>query len=360
MTFDPNRPFNDLPLLPPKTELETKRVLKATIGARTALAELKGAGGLIPNQRVLVDAIALQEAKSSSEIENIVTTNDELYRAFADEGRNADPQTKEVLGYHAALWSGYQGIRSGEWQLTTRFFEHLVATIRGIDTGVRRVPGTKLGTPAGKVIYTPPEGETRLRDLLANLEKFIYAEDDLDPLVKLAVMHYQFEAIHPFTDGNGRTGRILNILFLIERQLLDVPVLYLSRFILQEKRAYYEGLRGITEQGAWEPWLLYMLRGIETTAQTTRERIEAIRRLLDEWIDRARREIPKVYSKDLLEAVFRLPYSKVQFLEELDIGSRNTAAKYLRALVDLGLLTPIRRGRDIYYLNEPLQRVLTE
>ena len=359
MTFDPNRPFNDLPLLPPKTELETKRVLKAAIGARTALEALKGAGQLIPNQRVLIDAIALQEAKSSSEIENIVTTNDELYRAFANEGRTNDPQTKEVLGYHEALWSGYQGIRSGERQLTMRLFEVLVAIIRGIDIGVRRVPGTKLATPAGKVIYTPPEGESRLRDLLANLEKFIYVEDDLDPLVKLAVMHYQFEAIHPFTDGNGRTGRILNVLFLIERKLLDVPVLYLSRFILQEKRAYYDGLRAVTEQGAWEPWLLYMLRGIETTAQSTRERIEAIRTLLDEWIDRARHEIPKIYTKDLMEAVFRLPYSKVQFLEDLGMGTRITATKYLRALVDLGLLKPIKRGRDTYYFNEPFYRALT-
>lgn len=360
MTFDRDLPFNDLPPLPPKAELETKRVLKAAIGARTALAELKGVGGLIPNQRVLIDAIGLQEAKLSSEIENIVTTNDALYRAFADQGRTADPQTKEVLAYHAALWSGYQGIQSGERQLTTRFFEELVRIIRGIDVGVRRVPGTKLGTPAGKIIYTPPEGESRLRDLLGNLEKFIYATDDLDPLVKLAVMHYQFEAIHPFTDGNGRTGRILNILFLIERKLLDVPVLYLSRFILQEKNAYYEGLRAITEQGAWEPWLLYMLRGIETTAQTTRERIEAIRRLLDEWIDRARREIPQIYSKDLMEAVFRLPYSKARFLEELGLGHRNTTAKYLRALVDLGLLKPIKKGRDIYYLNEPFYRALIE
>ena len=360
MTFDPDHPFNDLPLLPPKAELETKRVLKAVIAARTALAELKGAGGLIPHQRVLVDAIALQEAKLSSEIENIVTTSDELYRAFADEGRTADPHTKEVLGYHEALWSGYQSIRSGERQLTTRFFEELVATIRRTDIGVRRVPGTRLATPAGKVIYTPPEGEARLRDLLANLEMFIYAEDDLDPLVKLAVMHYQFEAIHPFTDGNGRTGRILNILFLTDRKLLDVPVLYLSRFILQEKTAYYQGLRAVTETGAWEPWLLYMLRGIETTAHTTRERIEAVRRLLDEWIDRARREIPKVYSKDLMEAVFRLPYCKVRFLEEMGIGSRNTAAKYLHALAGLGLLKPVKRGRDTYYLNEPFYQVLTE
>jgi len=301
----------------------------------------------------------LQEAKSSSEIENIVTTDDELYRAFADEGRTNDPQTKEVLGYHAALWSGYEGIRSGERQLTTRLFEELVAMVRGIDIGVRRVPGTKLGTPAGKVIYTPPEGETRIRDLLGNLEQFIYAEDELDPLVKLAVMHYQFEAIHPFTDGNGRTGRILNVLFLIERKLLDVPVLYLSRFILREKNEYYEGLRAVTEQGAWEPWLLYMLRGIETTAQATRERIEAIRRLLDEWIDRARREIPKVYSKDLMEAVFRLPYAKVRVLEELGIGNRHTATKYLRALVELGLLKPVRSGRDTYYLNEPFYQALT-
>lgn len=358
MTFDRDRPYNELPPLPPKAELETKRVLKAAIGARTALAELKGAGGLIPNQRVLIDAIALQEAKLSSEIENVVTTNDELYRAFADEGRTADPQTKEVLGYHAALWSGYQGIRSGKRQLTTRLFEELVGIIRGIDIGVRRVPGTKLGTPGGKIIYTPPEGESRLRDLLGNLEKFIYAQDDLDPLVKLAVMHYQFEAIHPFTDGNGRTGRILNILFLVERELLDIPVLYLSRYIIEKKAEYYAGLLGVTEGHNWEAWVLYVLDAVENTARLTCDKIARIRKLMDEWTARVKTERRKIYSKDLIEIVFRHPYCKIRFLEQEKLTTRQTASKYLQALVELKLLRPVKMGREVYFINDPLLRLL--
>jgi Fic family protein len=348
--FDRDRPFNDLPLLPPKVELETKRVLKAAIGARTALAELKGVGRLIPNQRVLIDAIGLQEAKLSSEIENVVTTNDELYRAFADEGHATDPQTKEVLRYHAALWSGYNGIKSGKRQLTTRLFEELVAAIRGIEIGVRRVPGTKLGTPGGKVIYTPPEGESRIRDLLGNLEKFVYARDDLDPLVKLAVMHYQFEAIHPFTDGNGRTGRILNILFLIELDLLEIPVLYLSRYIIEKKSEYYSGLRHVTEEQDWEPWILYVLDGIEQTARVTCVKIAAIRELIEKTATRVRKERPRIYSKDLIEAIFRHPYCKIRFLEREGFGTRQTASKHLRALADLGLLRPVRVAREYYYI----------
>jgi Fic family protein len=356
--FDRDRPYNNLPPVPPRVELETKRVLKAAIGARTALAELKGAGGLIPNQRVLIDAISLQEAKLSSEIENVVTTNDELYRAFADEGRTTDPQTKEVLGYHAALWSGYQGIRSGRRQLTTRLFEELVGIIRGIDIGVRRVPGTKLGTPAGKIIYTPPEGEERLRNLLGNLEKFIYSKDDLDPLVKLAVMHYQFEAIHPFTDGNGRTGRILNILFLVERELLEIPVLYLSRYIIEKKTDYYAGLRGVTESHDWETWVLYMLAAVENTARLTCDKIARIRKLMDDWTSRVKNERRKIYSKDLIEIAFRHPYCKIRFLEQEGLATRQTASKYLQALVELKLLRPVKVGREVYFINDPFLRLL--
>ena len=286
------------------------------------------------------------------------SANDELYRAFADEGRTTDPQTKEVLGYHAALWSGYEGIRSGKRQLTTRLFEDLVRSIRGVDIGIRRVPGTKLGTQAGKIIYTPPEGESRIRDLLGNLETFIYAGDDLDPVVKLAVMHYQFEAIHPFTDGNGRAGRILNILFLVERELLEIPVLYLSRYIIEHKAEYYAGLRRVTEDHDWEGWVLYILDAVENTARHTCDKIGKIRKLMDEWATRVKTERRKIYSKDLIEIVFRHPYCKIRFLEKEKLATRQTASKYLQALVEMKLLRPVRVGREVYFINDPFLRLL--
>lgn len=360
MTFDRNRPYNDLPLLPPPVELETKAVLKRAIGARTALADLKGAGALIPNQAILMQTIGLQEARLSSEIENVVTTSDQLYRALADDPRAADPATKEVLAYGEALRRGFQAIREEGRPLTTRLFEELVSIIRRTDFGVRRVPGTKLATPAGEIIYTPPEGEHRLRTLLANLERFLYAEDELDPLVKMAVMHYQFEAIHPFTDGNGRTGRILNILFLTERGLLDIPVLYHSRFILQRRTDYYRGLRGVTEEEKWEDWILYMLEAIESTARHTEGRIRAIRGLIDHWIERVRTERPTIYSRELIEIVFRHPYAKIRFVEEAGLATRQTASKYLQALTELGLLRAVRIGREVYFLNDTLIGILTE
>lgn len=358
MPFDPQTPYNDLPLLPPPGELETKAVLKKAIAANKALAELKGAGELIPNQSLLIQTIGLQEAKLSSEIENIVTTNDELYRAFADDGQRTNPHTKEVLRYKDALWHGFKSIRDDNRSLTTNLFESLFQIIKDTSAGIRRTPGTKLANSRGEIIYTPPEGESIIRDKLANLERFIYDESDLDPLVKLAVMHYQFEAIHPFTDGNGRTGRILNILYLIEMGLLDIPVLYLSRHIIDNKGAYYTGLRRVTVEQVWEPWVLYMLDAIEQTARTTRARILGIRDLMQEGIERVKRELPKVYSKDLLELLFRQPYCKIRFLEEAGIAQRKTASQYLRQLEQIGMLTPIKAGREVYYLNTALLKLL--
>ena len=300
MAFDPCQPYNDLPELPLPFDLESRAVLKQAIAANKALAELKGAGELVPNQAVLIQSIGLQEAKLSSEIENIVTTNDELYRAFANHGGKTDSHTKEVLRYNEALWHGFSSIRDQNRPLTTNLFEELFQIIKKSNAGVRKTPGTKLANSRGEVIYTPPEGEVVLRDKLANLEKFIYAEDGIDPLVKLAVIHYQFEAIHPFTDGNGRTGRILNILYLIEQNLLDIPILYLSRYIIENKTDYYTGLRQITEKGEWESWILYMLQAIEKTARETRQRILDIRDMLQADIEKVRNELPKVYSKELL------------------------------------------------------------
>lgn len=358
MIFDPDKPFNDLPLLPPPMELESRAVLKKAIAANKAVAELKGAGELIPNQLVLIQAIGLQEAKLSSEIENIVTTNDELYRAFADDGQRTNPHTKEVLRYKDALWHGYNAIRKENRPLTTRLFEEIFQIIKETTAGIRCTPGTKLANPQRETIYTPPEGETIIRDKLSNLEKFLYAEDDLDPLVKMAVMHYQFEAIHPFSDGNGRTGRILNILYLIDAGLLDIPVLYLSRYIIENKSAYYAGLRQITENSAWEEWILYMLEAIEQTAKMTRERILGIRELMNESIERVKKDLPKIYSKDLIELLFSQPYCKIRFVEEAGIVQRKTASFYLREIERIGLLSPYKVGREIYYINEPFLKIL--
>jgi Fic family protein len=360
MSFDPNVPYNDLPLLPPGDELESKVVLKKAITANKALAELKGAGELIPNQAILTQAIGLQEAKLSSEIENIVTTNDELYRAFASEGQKAEQQTKEVLRYNDALWYGYYWLKDKKFPLTTNLFEELFRIIKESKSGVRKIPGTKLANDRGEVIYTPPEGEGLLRDKLGNLEKYIYAGDAVDPLIKLAIIHYQFEAIHPFIDGNGRTGRILNILYLIEQGLLEIPILYLSRYIIENKKDYYTGLRSVTENSDWKGWVLYMLNAVEKTAIDTKKKILSIRDLMNRDVEIVREKLPKIYSKDLLELLYRQPYCKISMLEKAGIAKRQTASIYLKELEGIDLLRSIKIGRDIYYINDDFLNLLTQ
>jgi Fic family protein len=352
MAFDRAQPYNDLPLLPPAAELESKAVLKQAIASRTAMANLRGAAKLLPNQGVLIQAIGLQEAKLSSEIENIVTTNDDLFRGFANDGEGASPQTKEVLRYKDALWQGHQWVKQG-MPLTTRLFETLYQTVKLADDGVRRLPGTKLANPgSGQIVYSPPEGEAVIRDKLANLEQFINGASDLDPLVRMAVMHYQFEAIHPFPDGNGRVGRILNILQLQAEGLMDVPILYLSRYITENKAAYYRGLSGVTENGDWESWVLYMLRGVETMADVTRQRIEAVLALMASASSAADKVLPKVQVPAILDVVFRHPYCKVRFLEDAGLGSRPTCTKYLRVLVAAGLLREQSVWKQNYFIND--------
>ena len=357
MAFDRTHPFNDLPLLPPDAELETWMVLKKVISATRALAELKGVADLIPDQRILVNSIILQEARLSSEIENIVTTSDDLYRAASDNLFQGDPATKEVLRYREALWHGFDALKSRP--LSTNLFIELVKIIRQTDSGIRRVPGTVIANSAGEVIYTPPEGESVIRDKLANLESFIHSENGLDPLVKLAVLHYQFEAIHPFTDGNGRTGRIINILYLVEKTLLDLPILYLSDYIIQKKSDYYRGLRFITEDQKWEQWILYILDAIETTSYQSIDRILKIRALMNEFQDSIQKQAPKIYSKDLIELVFQHPYCKIQFLIDAKIAQRQTASQYLQTFASLKLLRPLRKGRDMYYVNDALIKILS-
>lgn len=360
MTFDRTKPYNDLPLLPPAADLETKAVLKQVIAARAALAELKGTAKLLPNQGVLIQAVGLQEAKLSSEIENIVTTNDDLYRGFANDGEGANPMTKEVLHYKDALWQGFQWVKQG-MPLTSRLFESLYQTIKQAEDGVRRLPGTRLTNPgSGETIYTPPEGESLIRDKLANLERFINESSELDPLVRLAVTHYQFEAIHPFPDGNGRVGRILNILYLISEGLLDVPILYLSRYIIENKTDYYRGLSGVTEQGNWEAWVLYILRAVEATARTTDARIVSILAMMKEAAAKAETVLPKVQVPAILDVVFHHPYCKVRFLEDAGLGSRPTCTKYLRALVTAGVLREQPVWRENYFVNDDFFAVLTK
>ena len=354
MPFDRSQPYNDLPLLPPAVELESKAVLKQAIAANRALANLRGLAAQIPNQGVLINSIVLQEARLSSEIENIVTTNDELYRADADadtDGR-ADPHTKEVLRYRQALNFGFAQLK--QRPLCTNLFIDIVRTIKQVDFGVRKVPGVALKNSLDEVVYTPPVGEAVIREKLANLERFIHAQDDLDPLVKMAVMHYQFEAIHPFEDGNGRTGRIVNLLYLVEQGLLDIPVLFLSRYIIANKPGYYEGLRGVTEMQDWESWILYMLRAVESTAQQTFDQVTRIRVLMDKVREQVQQQAPGIYSKDLVEAIFQHPYTKIQFLVDANIAKRQTASSYLQTLAGLGVLRASKQGREMYYINDAL------
>lgn len=359
MVFDPRQPHDGLPLLPPALELETRAVLKQCLGATRALAELKGVGGLIPDQAILINIIPLQEAKLSSEIENIVTTQDELFHAALDEAGATDPQTKEVLRYRTALRRGSEAVANGG--LSMGLLAEICSTLRGETVSFRSEREVvHIGNPrAGTITYTPPHGGQGLLEKLNNLERFLLEQEGPDPLVRMAVAHYQFEAIHPFTDGNGRTGRILNLLYLIHTQSLEIPVLYLSRFIIQNKAEYYRLLRAVTENGAWEDWLLYMLRGVEETALWTTSRIRAIRELFDATVARTRRELSKIYSKELIELIFRQPYCKIQFLVEAGVARRQTASAYLQELERIGLLTSERRGREVVYKHPALIEVLT-
>lgn len=360
MSFNREQPYNDLPALPPEAELETPAVLKAAIGANRALAELKGKAESIPNQSILINSIILQEAKASSEIENVVTTNDRLFEAFSAGDSSYDPQTKEVLRYREALWKGFSAL--AKRPLSTNLFIDLVQTIKQNEAGIRKTPGTVIANQyTKKIIYWPPEGEERIRRLLANLEDYIHEENpDIDPLVKMAVIHYQFEAIHPFDDGNGRTGRILNILFLVLKNLLNLPILYLSDYIISRKPDYYRLLREVTEQDAWEPWILFMLDAVHTTAGETMQKIDGIRALLEETIEKAKKELPaRVYSKELVELLFQQPYCKIKFLVDHGIAKRQTAGDYLKELENIGILKSKQVGRETLYLNVQLYDLLS-
>jgi Fic family protein len=360
MKFDPLKPYNDLPLLPPRPDLETTAVLKKAITAGRALAELKGVGETIPNQAILINSLVLQEAKASSEIENVITTNDALFRAFAAKTSRIDPATKEVLHYREALWEGFNLLKE-KGLLTTNLFVGVFQTIRQNQSGIRNTPGTKVANAAtGEIVYTPPEGEKIIRDKLANLERYIHETNAVDPLIKLAVIHYQFEAIHPFSDGNGRTGRILCILYLLFKRLLDLPVLYLSKYIIERKTEYYRLLQRVTEANDWESWVLYMLDAVEETALFTRQRVIQIRDLLEDTLKLAKERLPpRVYSKELIEVLFHQPYTKGEYLVQAGIAKRKTAAEYLGELEKIGILQKKKIGKENLYLNVRLYELLS-
>jgi Fic family protein len=353
----PDAPYNALPDLPPAVDLETKLVLKSCIPARAALAELKQAAELIPNQSMLINTLPLLEAQASSEIENIVTTTDKLFQ-FQGIGERADPATREALRHSTALLEGYRALK--RHPLNTRTAEQVCTRIKGIQMQVRRVPGTALASGRdGTVVYTPPVGEDLLRTKLANWERFLHEARDLDPLVRMAVGHYQFEAIHPFADGNGRTGRVLNTLFLIEEGLLTLPILYLSRYIIANKADYYRLLLDVTRTQAWEPWILYVVKGVEETATWTTEKIAAIRALQAMTVDHARKAAPKIYSRELVDLIFELPYCRIQNVVEKEIAGRQAASRYLKQLGEIGVLREVAVGREKLFIHPKLVQLLT-
>lgn len=355
--FNKSRPYNDLPLLPPQAELETKEILTKTIRASRALAQLNGAIRNLPNPSLFLDTLHLQEAKASSEIENIITTNDDLYQAVVADKKFDNAATKEVISYKEAIWLGFSRLEQRPF-ITTNLCIELVQCIKQNTAGIRTTPGTTLSNRQGEVIYTPPSGEQVIREKMANLEIFINENDSIDPLIKMAISHYQFEAIHPFSDGNGRTGRILLLLQLKLEKLLDVPALFLSEYIIEHKDMYYEGLRSVTENNDWSTFIRYMLDMVETTAIKGLERLESIVQLMDTTGQEIKEKLPKVYSKDLVEVIFKLPYTKRQNLINADLGTPKTVGNYLIALEEAGFLKSIRVGKEKLYLNLPLMNIL--
>ena len=355
--WNPDLPHNHLPALPPAHELESRAVLKACIEARAALAELKQAAEFIPNQAMLINTIPLLEAKDSSEIENIVTTTDQLFQ-YAQGYDNADPATKEALRYRTALHQGFQSLRTRP--LCTATAVEVCRTLKSVDMDIRRTPGTQLALDrTGEVVYTPPEGEARLRDMLANWERFLHNQTELDPLIRMAVGHYQFEAIHPFTDGNGRTGRVLNILYLIQEELLNLPILYLSRYVIAHKADYYRLLLSVTRDQAWQPWLLFMLQAVAETSKWTTGKIAAIRALAEHTTGYVRTRLPKIYTRELVDVIFEQPYCRIGNLVDKEIAQRQAASRYLHDLAALGVLREMPFGKEKLFIHPKLMLLLT-
>lgn len=342
--------------------IETRKVLKKLAKARAALAELKGIVATIPNEQILIDTLVLQEAKDSSAIENIITTHDELYQSNVGKSRFSSAAAKEVHKYAEALKSGFGEVREKGF-ITINMIVSIQQIIEQNQAGIRKLPGTELrNEQTGEVVYRPPQDFDTINRLLQNLESFINDETlfDADPLVKMAIIHHQFESIHPFYDGNGRSGRILNILYLIQQKLLTIPVLYISRYIIQYRFEYYRLLQHTRQTNDWEPWILYMLEAVEVTSKDTIEMIKRIKRLMADYKKRIRDEQPRMYSQDLINSIFRHPYSKINYLcKDLQVA-RLTATRYLDKLADMGMLNKMKIGRSSYYVNSPLFDLLSQ
>ncbi len=345
---------NNLPL---DIDIETKAILKKSILANKALAKLNGVAKIIPNQAILINSLILQEAKDSSEIENIITTHDELYQSSLDIS-NISHATKEVQSYSRALLKGFDLVKETSL-LLTRHIVDIQQELEGNVAGIRKQAGTVLKNQAtGEVIHTPPQEETTIRKLLDNLEQYINTNDGIDPLIKMAIIHYQFETIHPFYDGNGRTGRIINILYLVLNELLDLPILYLSSYIIKHKADYYRLLQEVRTKGSWEEWIIYMLEGIEQTATKQVQLINDIKELMDNTKEKLKSELPKIYSKDLLEVLFIHPYTKIDMLVDNLELHRDTASKHLKAMEKIGILNSVQIKNSKFYVNVKLFELL--
>lgn len=350
-------------MLPPFDSLSPKRfetapILKQLATASRRLAELKGVASAIPNQGILINTLGLQEAKDSSAVENIVTTHDELYRSAASANMPVNPASKEVLRYSGALAAGLASVQASGL-LTVNHLCSIQERLEPHKAGLRKLPGTRLKNGAGETVYTPPREHTEIVKLLTQLERFINDDAlfDADPLIKMALVHHRFDSIHPFYDGNGRTGRILNVLYLVKTGLLDIPVLHLSRHIVRTKSEYYRRIQAVRDNDAWEDWVLYMLTAVEKTATEGIATIESIRTLLLDTKQRIRAQYP-FYSQDLINNLFNHPYTRIGFVQQ-DLGvSRITASKYLNELVAGGFLHKRKIGRSNYYINLPLFEVL--
>ncbi len=362
MAYNKNNAFNDLPNLPPTDFVESPEILRHLAKAARYLGELNGLCTSLPDPQLLINTIVLQESKESSAIENIVTTQDELYKAAGEEG-TASKAAKEVLSYRQALYVGLQKMQAQKNLLLTNTIIEVVQTIKQNKSGIRTTPGTALKNAIkGEVIYTPPCCEDVLREKLAALEQFINDPEMslLDPLIKMALIHYQFEAIHPFADGNGRTGRIVNALYLVQQELLLQPVLYLSSYIVKYKTEYYQLLRGVTEKNNWNDWVMYILTALIETTQLTTKKIRSMLLLKEEFEKKMKEVLGASFSYDLLQLMFALPYLKIELLEKKEIAHRQTASTWLKKLADADIVRPQKMGRTTYYVNWRLMELLGE
>ena len=351
----------NLEMLPYKNiNLKTNKILEQLTLSSRALAELKGYANTIPNMHILINAVTINEAKDSSAIENIVTTHDDIYKVLTESGYKEE-NAKEVVDYRNAIWLGYEQIKKDEY-INTNTIIKVQGTIEHNNAGIRKLPGTELkNSITGETIYTPPQNEEEIRTYLKNLEDFINNnEDDIDPLIKVCLIHYQFESIHPFYDGNGRTGRILNILYLVLNKLIDSPILYLSKYINKTKQEYYKLFKEVRDNNNFEDWILYILKGIEITSKETIELIEKIQAEMKNYKEEFRSKLPKIYSKELLENLFYEVYTKISYIEKACDVTRITATSYLNQLEEIGLLESEKIGREKIYKNSRLIKLLSE